>query len=152
MAPELCIHISIALLEQEREKHTFLVLLNIEPAEKHNRLLSEDSTVDLVRWIYTWSIAKPDQSAHHSFPITRRLDSLIAHPHHATTATESIVQTTEIDGADTELTECGRTHDAWFHCDVEVCFVQDRRGVFGENLAHGHEFGVAGSLGEAVSC
>jgi hypothetical protein len=73
-------------------------------------------------------------------------DSLVTDTHDTATATEAIVETAKVDGADAELTQDRGTHDAWLYGDVQVRLLEDRRWVFVQNLAEGHEFGVACSL------
>ena len=66
--------------------------------------------------------------------------------HDATSAAETVVETAEVDAADTELAESGSAHDTWFDRHVEVGGVQDGRVVAGHDFAESDELGVAGTL------
>ena len=127
---------------------TFLVLLNIEAAEQHDGLGSVDATEDLVGrfdvgTLYLISLWFQDQSI-------RCKNLLVTDAHDTATATEAIVEAAKVDGADAELAQDGGTHDAWLYGDVQVSLLEDRRWVLVQDLAEGHEFGMACSLGKRI--
>ena len=104
---------------------TFLVLLHIEPAQQHTRLLSEQAPVDGIR----------------------RIHALVGmNLHHASTAPEAIVQAPEVDGADAVLAQRGGAHDTRLDGDIEVRFLEHGLGVLGHDFGEGDEFGVSRAL------
>lgn len=66
--------------------------------------------------------------------------------HHATAASEPIIQTAKVNRADPILPQRGRAHDARLHRHVEICFADDCLWVLGHDFGEGDEFGVAGAL------
>jgi hypothetical protein len=106
-------------------KLTFVVLLHIESAQQHDRLLAEQTSVDRVR----------------------RINALIhVHRHDTTGTAKAVVEAAEVDAADSELTQSRSAHDAGLDGHVEVGGVQDGRVVAGHDLAEGDKLGVAGAL------
>lgn len=69
-------------------------------------------------------------------------------------ATKLLVRSTEINSTDAVLTKQGRTHDARFDGDIEVCFTEDA-GEVGRSGAHelfeSEELGMTGALTYLVS-
>ena len=106
-------------------KLTLVILLHIESPQKHNRLLTEQASVDRVRRINTLV----------------HVDS-----HDAAGAAETIVEAAEVDAADTILAEGRCAHDAGLNGHVEVGGVQDGRMVAGHDFAESDKLGVASAL------
>jgi hypothetical protein len=107
------------------EKLTLVVLLHIESAQEHDRLLPEQASVDRVR----------------------RVDALVhVHRHDTTGTAKAVVEAAKVDAADSELAKGRGAHDAGLDGHVEVGGVQDGRVVAGHDFAESDELGVAGAL------
>ena len=108
---------------------TLVVLLHVEPPQQHNRLLTEQATVDRIG----------------------RIDTFVhVNRHDATSAAETVIEAAEVDTADTELAESRSAHDTRLDRHVEVGGVQDGWVVAGHDLAESDELSVASTL--CVQC
>jgi hypothetical protein len=106
-------------------KLTLIILLHIKPSQQHNRLFAEQAS------IYR----------------ERRINALVhVNSHDAAGAAETVIETAEVDSADTELAKSGSAHDAGLDGHVEVGVVQDVGVVAGHDLRESDELGVAGAL------
>lgn len=106
-------------------KLTLVVLLHIEPAQQHDRLLAEQASVNRVRWV----------------------DALVhVHRHDTTSTAKAVIEAAKVDAADSELAQSRSAHDAGLDGYVEVGGVQDGRVVARHDLAESDEFGVASAL------
>lgn len=73
-------------------------------------------------------------------------NSLVTDAHDSTTATEAVIEAAKVDGADAELAQDRGAHDAWLDGDIQVGLLENLGFVFGQDLAQGHELGMAGAL------
>lgn len=104
---------------------TLIILLHIKPPQQHNRLLTEQASIDR----------------------ERRVNAFVhVNSHDAAGAAEAVIEAAEVDGADSELAQSRSAHDAGLDGHVEVGGVQDGRVVAGHDFAEGDELGVAGAL------
>jgi hypothetical protein len=111
-------------------KLTLVVLLHVESAQQHDRLLAEEASVDGVR----------------------RIDALVhVHSHDAAGAAKAVVEAAKVHAADSELAQGRGAHDAGLDGHVEVGGVQDGRVVAGHDLAESDKLGVASALFCSIS-
>ena len=66
------------------------------------------------------------------------------------TASESIIRAAKVDFANSELTKCTGTHDAWFNCHVQICRLEDFGGVSLKNVIDRTELSVFDSLSKSI--
>ena len=102
-----------------------VVLLDVEATQQHNRLVVVDAAVCLVGGVNRAVLVDLEDTA---------------------AATEPIIETAEIDGADAELAESGGAHHAGLYGDVEVGLVEDGGWVVEKDLLDRDELGVTGTL------
>ena len=79
-------------------------------------------------------------------PKHKAINSLLVNMKNSTTPPKPIIPTPEINSSDLQLSQCRGTHDAWLHCNIEVCFLEDARWVVFEDFFKCNELCMTSTL------
>lgn len=123
---------------------TFLVFLNIEPAEHHDGFLSKDAALDFkrldrgrARTVSQTALDQKLQCCH----------SLAMNVQNASRTAKTLVPAAKVDLSHTVLSQGRSTHDTRLDSDVEVCLMKDAKRVLCDDLGDANEFGMTRTLG-----
>lgn len=66
-------------------------------------------------------------------------------------SSKALVPAAKVNGADTVLAKHGGAHDTRFDSDIEVRFVENLDGVFGQDAGNCNELGMTSAIQGAIS-